>query len=363
MSEHEVSGSGRSGDVVVVEAPKGYLSLELMPLREGTARAFMHESPRSLRLDPDSSRRLSQELASKGYPRILVKDNRKGLLKRALSYEGWAVTRAVDPTLKRGCSMVTTFDLPIDERLLDERGCKPDLSGTSEMVGISIGLGDRTAWAFYTDEGDAARLVSEEDRRQGMLVACSTEDMLEAADCLVSFLAAAKKNWLVVSTDLGRFFRSRDPMNLWRMVNDRPIGHQHSARPLSPENKRELLGLFSEYYDEPSLQSRFRLANLLSDKNYVVYMVEGGFVIVRFEGAVGLVYDIYVTPSKQGEGLGSELMRCALSLMAGRVNSAYLHTSYPRAKALYEKYGFKASRSYLAIRLDELALRPPNPVR
>ncbi len=66
--------------------------------------------------------------------------------------------------------MVTTYDVPIDTSLFDEKGLKPDISNTSHMNGISIDVEGRTAWAFYTDDGETARIVSEGERRQGMFI-------------------------------------------------------------------------------------------------------------------------------------------------------------------------------------------------
>jgi hypothetical protein len=53
-------------------------------------------------------------------------------------------------------------------------------------------------------------------------------------------------------------------------------------------------------------------------------------------------------------------MRCGLTALAGRVGSCYLNTSYPRAKELYEKFGFRTAYTQLGLRLDELALTPPS---
>ena len=255
--------------------------------------------------------------------------------------------------------MVTTYDLPLDEDLIDMNGSKPELADTYNMHGISIEVGGRSAWAFYTDEGDTARVVSESERRQGMIIATRTEDMFEVADCLVRFLAAAKKPWVVFSVDMGRFIRAYDPITLMRLTLDAPKAYDHRGVPLSKSSRKDALRLFSEYYDESMLQSLFRMRRLKADGKYSIYVVDGGFAITRLEGDTGLIYDIYVTPSKQGQGLGSELMKCALTSFAGRVSSVYLHTSYPRAKRLYEKFGFKAVYSQLGIRLDEVSLSPP----
>ena len=352
--------NGRGAVLTVnVKGPEGALSLELSELREGVARGFLRPSPRNLRLSDGSARSLSDQLVSRGYSRILVQDNRKGLLRRSLPGLGWRVERAIQPTMARACTVTTTYDLPLDETLLDDREAKPELSGTDHMVGVCIDLGTRKAWGFYTDDGNTARVVSEGDRRQGMLVAGSADDMARAAECLVQFLAASRKTWAVFSTHMGRYVRRYDPTTMWRLALDRPTAYDHVAKPLSKANKRDAVRLFSEYYDEPTLQAMLRLRRFQADRAYSTYLVDGGFVVLKDEGASGLVYDIYVSPSRQGEGLGGELMRCAITSFVGKPAGVYLHTSYPRAKVLYEKFGFKPVYSSLAVRLDELALVPP----
>ena len=355
-----MSGEGASrSEILSVKDSGGSLSLELMRLREGVARGFLKQSPRNLRLGPEKSAELSESLSER-CRKILVADNRKKLLAKSLATEGWRVRRAVSAIVDHKCSMCTTYDLPLDEQLLDDRGDTPDITNTSHMAGVSIGLEDRRAYGFFTDEGDTARVVSEGARKQGMLVACSPEDMAEAASCLVRFLAASKKKWAVFSVDMGRFIRQFDPTTMWRMALESPRAFDHTIEPLSKGNRKQVVRLFSEYYDVGSLQASMKLRGMTSDKAYSVFFADGGFVVTKLEGETGLVYDIYVTPSRQGQGLGGELMRCALTSLAGRASSVYLHTSYPRAKALYEKFGFKASYSQLSIRLDELALEPPS---
>ena len=329
-------------------------------MREGVARAYLRFSPRNLKLSAESSRKLSEELCARPYGKILVQDSKKKILRKTLGPFGWKIGRAVPTSLTHECSMVTTYDLPLDENLIDMNGLKPDLANTHHMHGIGIVVEGRNAWAFYTDDGDTARVVAEGERRQGMMIATRTEDMFEVADCLVSFLATAKKSWAVFSVDMGRFLRRHDPITLMRLSLDSPKAYDHRAVPLSKENKKAALRLFSEYYDESILQSIMRLRRFIGEGKYQMYLVEGGFAITRLEGDTGLIYDIYVTPSKQGQGLGFELMKCALTSLAGKVSSVYLHTSYPRAKRLYEKFGFKAVYSQLGIRLDEISLTPPS---
>ena len=331
-----------------------------MPIREGVARGFLRQSPRNPKLSEDSITRLISELEQRPYSRILVQDTRKNLVRRTMRSAGWGISPAVPSSLRNKCSAVTTYDLPMDEKLVDSNGVKPDLSSTSSMSGISVDVGQRKAWAFFTEEGDQARVISESERRQGFLVATANEDLFTVADCLVRYLAAMRKSWAVFSIDMGRFIRQFDPQTLFRMSLDNPRGFDHSAVPLSSENKGSAVRLFSEYYDESLFQSRLRLRKFNADKNYMIHLVDGGFVITKLEGESGLIYDIYVTPARQGKGLGAELMRCALTDFVGRVSSCYLHTSYPRAKRLYEKFGFKTVYAQLGIRLDELALERPS---
>src|SRR4030065_512536 len=166
----------------------------------------------------------------------------------------------------RRCSTVTTYELPIDENLMDSDGRRPDISNTSQMSGSSVDLGDRKAWAFFTEEGDAARLISVKERRQGLLVANSTDDMFDAAECLVQYLAAMKKPWAIFSTDIGRFIRKYDPITWWRLTLDRITPYQHSAQPLSSEHTKMALRLCAEYYDESLMQARFRLMKYRDDR-------------------------------------------------------------------------------------------------
>jgi|GEM_PF-1415911 len=348
-------------DIIIVKGDEGALSLELMPLREGVARGFLRVSPHGLRLSPGSAEKLSRELRRRPYGRILVQDTRNRFFGKALAGAGWKVTRAVSNAMQRECTLVTTYDLPIDETLADSEGKPVNISGTSELVGISIVVpGSRRAWAFYAEDADTARVITEEERKQGMFVATNPQDIFPAADCLLRFLAAAKKKWAVFSVDLGRFIRAFDPMPMWRMTLENPKPFDHTCKRLSIENKGALIRLFAEYYDESLLQARFRLRRFRADKNYSIFHVDGGFVIDHLNGEVGLIYDIYVTPSKQGRGLGKELMKCALTDFVGRATSVYLHTSYPRARSLYERFGFKLAHTQLGVRLDELALSPPS---
>ncbi len=347
-------------DVIIIKGDEGALSLELMPLREGVARAFLRESPHGLRLSRSSIGRLSTELRRRPYLKIIVQDAKKKLVGRALRQAGWTVMDSIPNEVQRDCTLVTTYDLPIDERLTDSEGKPVDVSSTSELAGISMNAADgRKAWAFYTEDAETARVITEDERKQGMFVASDPQDLFVAADCLVRFLTSAKKKWVVFSLDLGRFIRQFDPTLMWRMTLENPKPYDHIAKRLSDANKAAIIKLFSEYYDESQLQSRFRLRKFRADDHYSIYVVDGGFVINHLNGESGLIYDIYVTPSKQGQGLGKELMKCALTDFVGRATSVYLHTSYPRARLLYEKFGFRIAHTQLGIRLDEIVLTPP----
>lgn len=362
MEDRQASEAARE-DVLVVRVPEGALSIELEPIGEYLARGFLRFSPRNPRLSADSTAHLSAELCRRPYERILIQDSRKGLLRRSLSRVGWNAGPAVSRSVPARCSMVTTYDVPLDDGLMDSEGSKPELTNTHLWQGICVDVGGRNAWAFYSDEGDSARIIFEGERRTGMLIGYSAEDLAIAADALVRFLASAGKSWAVFSTNMGRFVRRFNPITMRRMALDDPKAYSHSAESVSRSNKAVIIRLFSEYYDESMMQARLRLRRFRSDPNYQMFVVDGGFVITRVEGDAGLVYDIYVTPAKQGQGLGAELMRCALTSLAGRVSSVYLHTSYPRARRLYERFGFRTVYTQLGIRLDELLMTPPTEAR
>jgi GNAT superfamily N-acetyltransferase len=354
-----VIAEGRRCDVVSAGTDEGAAALEILPISPDAARAFLRCSPRNLRLDEESARRFGACLADSGFSRIFVQDNKSGFMKRTLSGNGWDVAKAIDSRVKHRYNIVATSDLPLEEDLIDHRGEPLDLTNTGHMVGLQLELEGRKVWAFYSDDGDAARVLPSGDARTGMLAGFSEEDTLLAADQLVRFFATAKKSWAVFSVELEDMIRQFQPTPTHRMELEAPSKQDHSVEPLSRDNKKEAIALFSEYYDEGSLTALLRLRRMARDKAYSVFVADGGFVIVRFDKDMGLIYDIYVTPSKQGGGVGGELMRCALDSLSGRVEKVYLHTSYPRAKKLYEKFGFGVASSHLVIRLDEVVLTPP----
>ena len=350
---------GTRDDVVLVKDAYGAVSVELMPVKEGIARGFLRFSPRNVKPSQGSVNAFGEELSGRSYHTILIQDSKRHLLRKMLGQSGWRIEMAIPGKVAQHCSMVTTYDLPLDENLMDSNGDKPDITHTSDMHGIEVDLGGRKAWAFYTDDGESARVVSEGERRQGMLVATDSEDMALVADCLVRFLAFAGRPWAVFSMDMGRFVRQFHPITMLRMVCDRPKPFEHRCEPAASSNKKALTGLFSEYYDESTMQAMLRLRRYRGNRNLSIDFLDGGFVITKLEGDTGLIFDIYVTPARQGEGIGKELMKCGLTSLAGKASSVYLHTSYPRAKRLYESFGFRTVYSQLGIRLDEIALHPP----
>ncbi|HIH00828.1 TPA: GNAT family N-acetyltransferase [Thermoplasmata archaeon] len=345
-----------SADIVSVSAPEGTASIELAPAEGDIARAFIHCSPRALTLSDKWSWKLSRSLAEAGYRELLARDNRRSTLSGALSGRGWKSTAAVSPLPGSKCVMATTHDLPLDENLIDERGRSLDLLNTEHMVGVRVALDDRDAWAFYSDEGETARVVTDSPRRLGMLVVTDPDDLPLVADHLVRFLVTARKRWVVFSPDLAAHIAHLHPARASLLELHEPIDYEHSVKPVSKETRGSVVDLFSEYYDEGRLSAMMRLRRFVRDKTLSVHATDGGFVIVRDEGDSGLVYDIYVTPSRQGEGIGDELMRCALSEISKRSKRAYLRTSYPRARRLYEKFGFSESSYRLVIRLDEMLI-------
>lgn len=345
-----------STDIVSVQAPEGVASVELAPVGDGIARAFIHCSPRALTLSDKWAWKLSRAAAETGYRQLLARDNRRSTLSSALSGRGWKSSAAFEPLTGSKCVMVTTHDLPLDENLIDEHGRHLDLVNTEHMVGVRVTMDDRDAWAFYSDEGETARIVTDAQHRFGMLVATDPEDLPLVADHLVRFLVTARKRWAVFSPDLGEHIAHLHPARASLLELHEPIDYEHSVKLVSKATRGSVVGLFSEYYDEGRLSAMMRLRRFLRDKTMSVHVTAGGFVIVRDEGGSGLVYDIYVTPSRQGEGVGDELMRCALSEISKRSKRAYLRTSYPRARRLYEKFGFSESSYRLVLRLDEMLI-------
>lgn len=344
-----------------MRASGGGASLEIVPLDDGLARCYLRLSPRGLRLTQAESEDLSSSLVGRCHAGVLAQDTKGGFLARTLGRCGWSVGRAVNPVARPRCNITTPHDLPLDEELVDERGGRLELDGTGNMTGIHVAVGgDRDAWAFYTDEGETARVATVNGRRYGFVVGRDEEDIGVAFDSLIRFLVTAKKSWAVFDMDMEERLSSYHPSVTCRMELEDPGGSTHSARPLTKANRRSLAALFSEYYDESPLAASLRLRRYARNAAYSLFVADRAFVIVKHEGDTGLIFDIYVAPDRQGEGVGDDLMRCALDSLSGRARSVYLHTGYPRARSLYEKHGFRVVSSSLVLRLDESSLKPPS---
>ena len=305
-----------------MRASGGSASLELVPLEDGLARCHLRQSPRGLRLTRAESEDLSSSVAGRAHAGMLAHDTRGRFLARTLGGCGWSVGRALETVSHPRCNITTPHDLPLDEELVDERGGRLELDGTGRMTGIHVAIGgDRDAWAFYTDEGDTARVATFNGRRYGFAVARSEEDIDIAFDSLIRFLVTARKSWAVFDMDMEGRLSPYHPSVTHRMELEDPGRSPHAARALAKADRRSVTTMFSEYYDESTLASSLRLRRYARNAAYSVFVADRGFVIVRLEGDTGLIFDIYVAPERQGEGVGDELMRCALDSLSGRAST------------------------------------------
>src|ERR1700691_3387588 len=97
-----------------------------------------------------------------------------------------------------------------------------------------------------------------------------------------------------------------------------------------------------------------RLYYLADRDGRVVGMVSGGFN----DGYPGTrwLYGMYVTPSERGTGTAAQLVRSIEGwAKAHGVDEIYLHvtTSVPRARAFYEKVGFRPTGESFAMERDK----------
>ena len=132
--EAKIDGGAKQEEVLTVLDDGGAVSLELVPLREGVARAFMRQSPRMPKLSEASVKQLVNGLENRAYTKIIVQDSRKGLIRRIMKGGGWQTSRAIPTELGEKCSLVTTYDLPLREGLMDSNGLKPDLRDRKSVV-------------------------------------------------------------------------------------------------------------------------------------------------------------------------------------------------------------------------------------
>jgi GNAT superfamily N-acetyltransferase len=165
-----------------------------------------------------------------------------------------------------------------------------------------------------------------------------------------------RKRYLILGPEYSAASKSVHPFPLWHLIISPPGEFKHGCRFAAESDLGILVKLTSEYEDSDSKTALGRVMKNFQSPSFRYLLTPGneGFALIRFmEAAEGMINDVYVSPQHQGRGVGDELTRAALTALSKNCLNIHLNTIYPRAKRLYERYGFKIQYEDLCVALNQ----------
>ena len=332
--------------VLVMHDAKGRSSVSIEPMRQedGDLRLFKEFSGSGFSSDDETIGRLNAFLAQLSSNRVVFEDSRKTLLSKLLR--------------KAGFRKADTYDF--------QKGAKVSWPSGPVQVGRTEGwfgtedgwqlppnrhfrrmsLSDRNGEAgemFFSDFGRFARAKANRFGSDGFGIAREGRSPSLLLIALVGELLKEKKRYLILGPEYSEHVGPVHPFPLWHMSSSSLKRYSHGSRPATGTDLKATARLVSEYEDIDMSTALRNVTNTFYNPafKFILPPEGGGFSLIKFmEGAQGMINDIYITPSSQGKGIGDELTRASLTLLSQSCVTVRLNTIYPRAKRLYEKYGF-----------------------
>lgn len=319
-------------------------TLEVVSLGGGAARLFFDlESPK-LRLGPSELAELRTSLGREGVREVLFEDLRPGTIGRIFVDLGWRQLPPERPPRVLSSEILVEGHarLPKEWASIGSPPSPDELA--SHMHGYLFSDGAPFGAVWYTAYGDYVRVRSGEPPTEGFARAASVGDVPRLLRAFQERLTADGRRFVVLGPEFAPFTTPRDSYPMWTMALA-PLAPSYpdEARPLQRSELSRFVQRLAEYEGRGWLKARRLALSYLRDREFRILLSPGGegFVLVQTKGRSALIYDIYVTPAFQGHGIGKVLLSSALQSCVGRVDEIRLNTSYPRAVALYEQFGFQ----------------------
>ena len=341
-----------------------HISIEPSVQKDGSIRLFREFSGSRYSFKNDELDNLRLFLDSQDASDVLFEDTRTRIMRKMLRRIGYKKASEykalhnleiklseIDPGISRGMQLF---------------GTSPD-SGSSnfeKMRHISMFRnGAAIGEVALTDFGLFVRAKANRFGSEGYAVAASREEMPEMLLSVVLQLRKEGKRYLILGEEYSEYTELIHPYPLWRMSLSRQKKYDHECRVAKISDWNVLAKLISEYEDAEISSVYERLTKRLASNEYRYLLTPGneGFALIKFmEGAKGMINDLYVSPQHQAKGLGDELTRGCISHLSESCIGMHLNTIYPRARRLYEKYGFKVDYTDLSIALNQKRMTKPN---
>lgn len=349
--------SSRIPVLVMEDAKKrSFISIEPSQMDFGL-RLFKEVSGSGYYIDSGSISKLSGFLSSLPSDSVLFEDARKPILSKLLG--------------KAGYKARTTYEMPrrIKTGWLAWNDPVPD---GMEVLGVAkeahfpqvqslrrLSVLDRSGpigEMLFSDFGRFARAKANPFGSEGFGRIRPGASLSVLLTALVREMLKEKKRYLILGPEYSDFVGPVHAFPLWHMVRASPGKHEHSCREAKASDLPTISKLVSEYEDIDQASALSNVTRTFYNPSYRFLISPGGdgFSLLKFsEGAIGMINDLYVTPKSQGAGVGDGLTRASLSHLSLNCVNVHLNTIYPRARKLYEKYGFKVQYQDFCVALNQ----------
>lgn len=341
---------------------KGSVSLEPLSQEDGDLRLFKEFSGSSFPSNEITINCLSNFLRPLRANRIIFEDSRKSLLAKLLKKVGYQPVKTYD--FEKGAKVSwpswtgqephhagTRFGTKEDWQLPPNHAFRVmSLSNKNGPVGEMM----------FSDFGRFARAKANQFGSDGFGSVQRGQSSSSLLVALVGELIKERKRYLILGPEYAEHVAPVHPFPLWHMSSISQKNYSHGCRLATGTDLKTIAMLVSEYEDIDRSTAQKNVVNTFYNPSFrfILPPEGGGFSLIKFlEGAEGMINDIYITPASQGKGIGDELTRASLSFLSKSCINVKLNTIYPRAKRLYEKYGFKVVYQDYCVALNQRIMR------
>jgi len=340
---------------------RSHLSIEISGEGKRAVRLFPALSGSSFMPRKGDLGRIDGALSEIGASKVRFEDVGKSLLAKALGKTGFRTEQKPRPKRYSRVSWVSPNG--------------PDPVGGFELIGVSPEVealanskmrrmrlrrgGKEVGELLFTDYGRFARCKANEFGMEGFCRCRSREDLSEIFAAAYRTLGSEGRQYLIFGPEFADHLDCVHAFPLWHMTVESPPELDHRCHVASKADADLIARLWSEYDDTPQQSALRVVSRRLMDPNFKFLLSEGkeGFSLLKFqEGAEGMLHDLFVTPSRQGQGAGDQLVRASLSMLSPRCIRVHLNTMSPRAFRLYTKYGFRIAYTDYCVALSQVIM-------
>jgi len=323
---------------------KSCISIEPFLQDDGDLRLFKEFSRSSFSSDDESIRHLGEFLGSMPSDRVIFEDTRRSLLAKLLKKTGYRRVKTYDfPKGAKTSWPAWNSQTPPEGRfgVVGDWQPQPGHSFRRMLLSDKEGV---VGEMIFTDFGRFARAKANEFGSEGFGYVNDGRSPSMLLVALVGELLKERKRYLILGPEYAKHIGPIHPFPLWHMASKSQGSYGHGCRPATGSDLKALAKLVSEYEDIEKNAALASVTNSFYNPSFrfILPPEGGGFSLIKFlNGAEGMINDLYITPASQGKGIGDDLTRASLDLLSESCLNIRLNTIYPRARRLYEKYGFK----------------------